>query len=138
MEYTEDMTVFVLANHEYRFVGLGEMTSDRQWVYAFTSKEKAENFLRITRQAGWFEGANRLFPCTLAEWFDMQAKQKLPDLAINPDPEKVRDYPMMIADMAKHNISCVTLSLPSGGKISKIAVSPRSDRQAMADGGEQT
>lgn len=128
MELREDMTVYVLANDEYRFVGLMELASDRQWVYAFTSQQKAEDFLRIARQGGGFTEANRLFPCTLAEWFDMQAKKKLPDLAIDPDPEQNRDYPMMVGDMAQHNISCVTTDLPNGGKVCRVAVSERTDK----------
>jgi hypothetical protein len=124
-KYTEQTVVHVLANADYQFMGLMELASNRRWVYAFTSKEKAENFLRITRRAGLFEAGDRFFPCTLAEWFEMQAKQKLPDLAIDPDPVAVRDYPLMTGDMSKHNITSVTVDLPGGGKVCQVAVAAR-------------
>jgi hypothetical protein len=129
MELTEETMVYVLANEEYRFVGLMELASDRKWVYGFTSPQKAEDFLRIARQGGGFTEANRIFPCTLGEWFGMQEKQGLPDLAIDPDPEQNRDYPGMVGDMAKHNITCMTTGLPNGGKLYRVAVSDRTDRK---------
>jgi hypothetical protein len=124
-KYTEQTVVYVLANYACEFIGLMELASNRHWIYAFTSEEKAEDFLRITRQAGYFQGITRLFPCTLAEWFEMQAKKKLPDIAIDPNPEQLRDYPMVVGDMAKHNISSVTVELPSGDKVYRVAISPR-------------
>jgi hypothetical protein len=124
-EYTFDTVVHILANAEYQFMGLMELGSIRKWIYGFTSKEKAENFLRVTRRAGLFEAGDRFFPCTLAEWFEIKAKRKLPDLAIDPDPEAVRDYPLIVGDMSKHNISSVTVELPSGDKVYRVAVSPR-------------
>ena len=127
MELRDDTTVYVLANEKLRFVGMTELSLGRKWVYAFTSPQKAKEFLRMARQKGMMEKTNRLFPCTLAEWFDLQAKQQLPDLAVDPDPEQHQDYPLLVGDAAKHNITCLTKDMPHGGKIWQVAVSPRTD-----------
>lgn len=93
MELHEDTTVYVLTSKSGHFVGAMELTSGLEWSYAFTTPEKAKDFLRMARQQGFLENVNRLFPCTLAEWFRMQEDQNLPDLAIDPDPEQHRDHP---------------------------------------------
>lgn len=93
-ELSEDTTVYVLAGERGRFVGVKELRSKRQWLYAFTSPDKAKTFLRIAGQKGFLEKVNRLFPCTLAEWFRIQEKYKFPDLAIDPDPKQHRDHPI--------------------------------------------
>jgi len=95
MELSEDTTVYVLTGEHGRFVGIKELRSERQWLYAFTSPDKAKTFLRMARQKGLLEKVNRLFPCTLAEWFQIREKHHFPDLAIDPDPEQHRDYPML-------------------------------------------
>jgi len=56
---------------------------------------KSENVLAHSRAKGFQEKVNRLFPCTLSEWFRIQEKYKFPDLAIDPDPKQHREYPML-------------------------------------------
>ena len=112
-------------NKQNHFAGLMEHRTGKEFAFAFTSPEKAKTFLRITRKAGLYETVNRLFPCTLAEYFELQEKKKFPDLAVDPDPEQIRDYPLIVGDTAKHNITSLTIDLPQGGNVYKITVTPR-------------
>ena len=95
--YSERTQVFALAAKTKRFVSLVELSTARQWVYAFTSVDKAKAFVRIMRQVPGFPELERVLPCTLGEWFAWQPKKNLPDLAIHPDPKTIAHYPLALA-----------------------------------------
>lgn len=125
MHYQEDTQVFVLTTQEKRFACLVELATGRHWAYAFTSPGKAEDFLRITRLHEPLKNAQRLFPCTLKEWFDWQPKKNLPDLAIDPDPRQLRDYPLHLqADLSTHDLQCITRQ-SAHGKTYEVLIHPR-------------
>jgi len=123
--YSEQTQVFALAAQTKRFVSLVELSTARQWVYAFTSVDKARAFVRIMRQIPGFPEVERVLPCTLGEWFAWQPKKNLPDLAIDPDPATIAHYPLgLAADAAKFDIQCVTQRLPTG-IVHRVSITPR-------------
>jgi hypothetical protein len=123
--YSEQTQVFALVAKSKRFVSLVELPSARQWVYAFTSLDKAKAFVRIMRKVPGFPDVERVLPCTLGEWFAWQPKKNLPDLAIDPDPEAAANYPLgLAADAAKFDIQCVTQRLPTG-IVHRVTITPR-------------
>jgi hypothetical protein len=125
--YSEQTQVFALVAKSKRFVALVELTTARQWVYAFTSVDKAKAFIRVMRKVPGFPEVERVLPCTLGEWFGWQPKKNLPDLAIDPDPEAVANYPLgLAADTAKFDIQCVTQRLPTG-IVHRVTIRPRSN-----------
>lgn len=125
--YSEQTQVFALVAKPGRFVSLVELTTARQWVYAFTSLDKAKAFIRTMRKVAGFPEVERVLPCTLAEWFAWQPKKNLPDLAIDPDPAAVANYPLgLAADAAKFDIQCTTQRLPTG-IIHRVTITPRSN-----------
>ena len=125
--YSEQTQVFALVATSKRFVSLVELITARQWAYAFTSLDKAKAFVRIMREVPGFPEVERVLPCTLGEWFAWQPKKKLPDLAIDPDPEAVANYPLgLAADAAKFDIQCVTQRLPTG-LVHRVTIRPRSN-----------
>jgi hypothetical protein len=79
------------------------------------------------RKVPGFPEVERVLPCTLGEWFAWQPKKNLPDLAIDPDPEAVANYPLgLAADTAKFDIQCVTQRLPTG-LVHRVTIRPRSN-----------
>jgi hypothetical protein len=123
--YCEQTQVFALVAKTKRFVSLVELTTARQWVYAFTSVDKAKVFIRTMRAVPGFSEVERVLPCTLGEWFAWQPKKNLPDLAIDPDPAAVAHYPLgLAADAAKFDIHCLTQRLPTGS-VHRVSVTPR-------------
>lgn len=123
--YSEQTQVFALVAKTKRFVSLLELSTARQWVYAFTSVDKAKAFVRIMRQLPGFPEVERLLPCTLGEWFAWQPKKNLPDLTIDPDPDTIAHYPLgLAADAAKFDIHCLTQRLPTGS-VHRVSVTPR-------------
>lgn len=127
--YSEQTQVFALVAESKRFVSLVELPTARQWVYAFTSVDKAKAFVRIMRKVPGFPEVERVLPCTLGEWFAWQPKKNLPDLAIDPDPEAVANYPLNLAvDAAKFDIQCVTQRLPTG-VVHRVTITPHNPSQ---------
>jgi hypothetical protein len=125
VEYCEDTPVFVLATRGGRFACLAELSTGKHWAYAFTSEEKAKDFLRVLRGHGLPEDADRVFPCTLKEWFDSQAQKNLPDLTIDADPHQLLNYPLHLGiDLSKHNVQCVTRQMPGGTSFTVLLRSP--------------
>jgi hypothetical protein len=124
--YSEQTQVFALVAQPKRFVSLVELTTARQWVYAFTSVDKAKAFVRTMRKVPGFPEVERVLPCTLGEWFAWQPKKNLSDLAIDPDPEAVANYPLgLAADAAKFDIQSITQRLPTG-IVHRVTIRPRS------------
>jgi hypothetical protein len=125
--HSEQTQVFVLMAKSKRFVSLVDLATARQWVYAFTSLDKAKAFVRVMRKVPGFPEVDRVLPCTLGEWFTWQPKQNLPDLTIDPDPDSIANYPLRLnADAAKSDIQCVTEHLPSG-TVHRVTITPRSN-----------
>lgn len=134
MAHTEDTRVFVLVTENNRFACLTELSTGKQWAYAFTSQQKAKNFLRIMRGHGSLGNANRLLPCTLKEWFDWQPQKNLPDLTIDPDPRQLRDYPLHVeADLSTHDLQCITRDF-ANGKVYEVVVRPRRKNKPASRG----
>lgn len=124
MNYTEDTQVFVLMAPG-RCACLVDLSAARQWGLAFTTQDKAKEFMRKVPT-----DADRVLPCTLGEWFGWQDAKGLPDLAIDPDPLALRDHPLRIdADPAKHDIQCVTRE-HLGVKSFEVTVRKREDRRS--------
>lgn len=124
-KHTEATRVFVPVTKEGRFAAFAALATGRQLVYAFTSVEKAQVFLRVMRAAGCLPGLDRLLPCTLGEWFDWQPKKHLPDLAIDADPHAMADYPLRVPfDPDTQNLRCLTTEGPDGPRW-RVHVSPR-------------
>jgi len=124
VEYSEDTKVFVLATRENRFACLAELSTGRRWAYAFTSQKKAKDFLCVMR-GQVPEDADRLFPCTLKEWFDWQPQKKWPDLTIDPDAKQLRDYPLQVqADLSTHDFQCITRE-SANGKTYEVIIRPQ-------------
>lgn len=132
VEYTEEMTVYVLTTRRNRFACLAELSTGRQWAYAFTTQKKAKDFLRVMRGHGLPADTDRLFPCTLKEWFDWQPKKKWPDLTIDPDAQQLRDYPLGLkVDLATHDLQCLTRESVHG-KTYEVLIRP----QRITEGGQ--
>ena len=130
VQYSEDTQVFVLATRENRFACLTELSTGRQWAYAFTSQEKAKDFLRVFR-GQTPENIDRLFPCTLKEWFDWQPQKKWPDLTIDPDPHQLRDYPLQVqVDLSTHDLQCLTRE-SAHGKTYEVIIRPQRNRASL-------
>jgi hypothetical protein len=108
--YPEDTPIFVWATAEGRYAALTELATAKQRVYAFTTQDKAKTFLRVLRSNDVSVKAfDRLFYCTLKEWFDWQPERNLPDLLIDHDPHELCNSPTLVrADFFKYNLSCVT------------------------------
>ncbi len=124
---TDPTLVFVPMSEDGGFACFLDLDADRQKAYAFTSREKAKNFIRIASQAGFFLEIDRVQPCTPGEWSDWQREKNLPDLAIDLDPLRMAQRTMDIAfDPERQNISCLTTDHPEG-KIYRVNISPRTD-----------
>ena len=124
-KHTDATRVFVPLTIANGFVEFAELATGRRWAYAFTSEAQAKEFLRVLRQTADVSKVNRLLPCTLGEWFAWQPKKNLPDLAIDPDPGTIADYPLgLAADAAKFDIQCLTQRLPTGS-VHRVSVTPR-------------
>jgi hypothetical protein len=126
-QYASDTQIFALANAAGSFARFVELTTGKQLAYAFTSVDKAKEFLRVMRSRDLLNDINRLFPCTLAEWFDWQPKKNWPDLAIDADAHAIVEHPLFVAaDSSKHNIRCITRQM-ADGTIHSVQIVPRSD-----------
>ncbi len=130
VEYSENTPVFVLATRENQFACLTELSTGKQWAYAFTSQGKAKDFLRVLR-GHVPENADRLFPCTLKEWFDWQPQKKWPDLTIDADPQQLREYPLHVqADLSTHDLQCLTRE-SAQGKTYEVIIRPQRKRSSL-------
>lgn len=128
MHHQEDTQVFVLATRGNRFACLAELSTGKQWAYAFTSRKKAEEFLCIMRGHGLPDDVDRVFPCTLKEWFDWQPRKKLPDLTIDANPQQLRNYPLHLGiDLSKYDVQCVTRQISDGKKSFEVLVRAQPD-----------
>ncbi len=91
-DYPENTAVFVLMTTKGQFACLREMNTAKQWAYAFTTEQKAKDFIQILGKNKTLKNVNRLLPCTLKEWSGWQTKKGFPDLTIDIDPLKLRNY----------------------------------------------
>lgn len=124
MKHTEETEVFVPLKHDGGLPCLVDLGAGRQWAFAFTTAEKAKAFVVVAGVE-----ADRLLPITLGEWFGRQEVKGWPDLAIDPDPETLRDYPLRIdADLSKHDIQCVTRETLAGWQ-HEVTVRRRTKRE---------
>lgn len=58
------------------------------WTYAFTSPERANEFLECSHEVGILTDVNRLFRMTIDEYFDWKEQGKAhADLCIDPKPD---------------------------------------------------
>jgi len=124
ISHTGNTEVFVPMKRVGGLPCLVDPGAGRQWAFAFTTVEKAKAFVAVAGVE-----ADRLLPITLGEWFERQEEKGWPDLAIDPDPEAVRDYSLRIdADPSEHNIQCVTRETLAGW-LHEVTVRRRTKRE---------
>lgn len=122
MDYAEGTHIFVPVSKSGHSAGLIELSTARQWAYAFTSQRKAKKFLKTLPVE-----INRLLPCTLGEWFEWQPQKGLPDLTIDPDSKQLRDYPFQVkANPTTDDVRCLTRE-SAEGKSFEVHVRRRRD-----------
>ncbi len=133
LSYPEDTPIFVLATAEGRYAALTELTTTKQRVYAFTTQDKANTFLKVLRRNDVsVKSFDRLFYCTLKEWFDWQPERNLPDLLIDNDPHELCNSPTLVrADFSKYNLSCVTRDSVDGPTY-EVSLEPRKKNNRAA------
>lgn len=88
--YTDDTSIFLLMSQKVMQArGFGDLK--RTFAFAFTSREKAETFLREARSVGMLTDVDALLPMTVSEYFQWKKEGKaLGDLAIDPDKDLLK------------------------------------------------
>ena len=123
--HTEATEVFALITKEKRFLSLIALPEGREWVYGFTSLDKAKDFVRATLKVSGFPEIVSFFPCTLAEWFVWERTKGHFPLALDIDAHALLRNPRsIVADTAKFDVQSVVQNLP-GGSVHIVTVTPR-------------
>ena len=79
-----DALVFVPRSADGSFGCFMDLEAKRPKIYAFTSRKKAQTFLRVMSKAGFCIELDRLQPCTRSDWRECQQQTNdLHDLAID-------------------------------------------------------
>jgi len=128
--HTESTVVFALVSNEKRFLSLIALPGGREWVYGFTSFDKAKDFLRVMREVAGLPEITAFLPCTLGEWFVWERTKGHFPLTLDVDPHALLRSPRsLVADTSKFNVQSLVENLP-GGSVHVVTVTPRAEQAA--------
>lgn len=104
-EYTENTEILLLtAENRKGFLGMIDFATGKKFTWAFTSQEKAKEFIVLGRNKGYLKDTNILYRCTIDEFLD---KEKQSHLTIDPNGKEVWDYAGWCGDATKEDIKVV-------------------------------
>jgi len=116
MNLSEDQSILLLVNKDESYAGLFIFAKGEQNNFAFTSEEKAKDFLRKMRADPDFPRINKLFPCTIGEYLSWQETRNYPPLRINMDADELLRFPHKVGPMSKYNFEYLSID-DTNGKI---------------------
>ena len=99
-QYTDDTCIYLLMSEKVK-QARGFQDRNRALTFAFTTRKKANAFLKKAREVGMLTDVDLLFQMTVGEYFEWKAQGKASaDLAIDPQ-EDMLQHPVF----ASHHFS---------------------------------
>lgn len=90
-QYNDDTEIFILMSQEVKSArGFIDFGTNTQFTFAFTSEEKAKEFIKKSKERGFLSDVDLLYRMTVGEFFEWkQTGQTNSELTIDPDPDMV-------------------------------------------------
>jgi hypothetical protein len=102
--WTDSTAIFLLISRSSRGpVGFYDAGGGNMFTFAFTTQEKAKDFLKEAKRLGIAKDVDRLLPITIGEFFEWKSTGKTTsELSIDPSPDMLR-HSVMTANAFRHN-----------------------------------